>query len=254
MSSRFKNIAVSAVQNCVAALREEIFRLESDEFLGSEDTLTRELGVSTPTLRQAARLLEQEQLLTIKRGITGGYYTRRPNAQAVAHMSAIFLRAHNSSVAEAYEVTLPLVDLALRLACGCTDKKLRAEMERLLASDTETLSHEQNWTLDNAFSDLLARMTGNVVLLLMLSIFNDYGALLAAMSRDSGSAIPKEYFATRPKIIAAILAGNERVAARHMQARMQIAYKALNRSAGAQRSKTPARKSTTTRPKHRAKR
>jgi GntR family transcriptional repressor for pyruvate dehydrogenase complex len=229
MISRFKNVAVvSAVQNCANALRETIFQLPDNEFLGSEDSLTRELGVSTPTLRQAARVLEHEQLLTIKRGVAGGYYTRRPDPQAVGHMAAIFLRARKAGISEALEVSKPLAELAVRLACRNSDKKLRAELTDLLASEGEPHGRRQA-DLDATFSNLLARMTANSVLLLLLSIFNDYGALVATTRERVLPMMPPEFHANRAQIAAAILDGNEASAVALVNRRLEIAHNALKR-------------------------
>jgi len=50
----------SAAHRAAHALREDILAREDGELLGSEDELMERLGVSRPTLRQAARLLEHE--------------------------------------------------------------------------------------------------------------------------------------------------------------------------------------------------
>ena len=51
----------TAVQRTADALREEILQAGDGARLGSEDDLLTRLSVSRPTLRQTARLLEQEQ-------------------------------------------------------------------------------------------------------------------------------------------------------------------------------------------------
>jgi len=56
----------SAPHETATVLREEILAYEGEEeewLLGSEDEVLGQLGVSRPTLRQASRILEQEQLL-----------------------------------------------------------------------------------------------------------------------------------------------------------------------------------------------
>jgi len=96
-----KSVVVrSAPHETASVLREEILSHEGDEaewLLGSEDEVLGQLGVSRPTLRQASRILEQEQLLSVRRGIRGGLYGRRPTAQAVSRIAAVFLRAQNTT-------------------------------------------------------------------------------------------------------------------------------------------------------------
>lgn len=64
-------------------LRTMILSQEDGAFLGSEDSLTQRLAASAPTMRQAARLLEREGLLRVKRGMGGGYFGVRPTYGSV---------------------------------------------------------------------------------------------------------------------------------------------------------------------------
>src|SRR5262249_1316580 len=90
----------SAPRETADILREEILSHGSDGdewLLGSEDDMIRMLGVSRPTLRQAARMLEQEQLLVVRRGIGGGLFGRRPTAEAVSHTASVYLRSQGAT-------------------------------------------------------------------------------------------------------------------------------------------------------------
>jgi DNA-binding FadR family transcriptional regulator len=112
----------SAPHETAAVLREEILAHEGDEpewLLGSEDDLMSELGISRPTLRQASRILEQEQLLLVRRGIRGGLYGRRPTAQAVTRIAAVFLRSQDTT----YE---DLISAEVVLGTACAELAARA--------------------------------------------------------------------------------------------------------------------------------
>jgi GntR family transcriptional repressor for pyruvate dehydrogenase complex len=86
--------AATTLKRATNRLREQVLALDADGvFLGSEDDLQARLGVSRPTLRQVARILEREQLLTVRRGAGGGLFSRRPSGQAVADMAAVYLRS-----------------------------------------------------------------------------------------------------------------------------------------------------------------
>jgi GntR family transcriptional repressor for pyruvate dehydrogenase complex len=65
------------------ALRGRILRREllPDDRLPSESQLMEQYGVSRPTLREALRLLEAQQLLLIKRGSRGGGVVRVPGRE-----------------------------------------------------------------------------------------------------------------------------------------------------------------------------
>ncbi len=64
-------------------LRERVLAAANGALVGSEETLVKELGASLSTVRQAARLLEGEGLLRVKRGINGGYYGSRPDENTI---------------------------------------------------------------------------------------------------------------------------------------------------------------------------
>lgn len=119
-----ENVVVrSAPHETATVLREAIMAHEGDEeewLLGSEDEILAQLGVSRPTLRQASRILEQEQLLSVRRGIRGGLYGRRPTAQAVTRIAAVFLRSQNST----YE---DLISAEMILGPACAESAATAD-------------------------------------------------------------------------------------------------------------------------------
>src|ERR1700748_131872 len=107
---------VSLVQQAVDALRRAVLEAPGpDVFLGSEEQLIAALGVSRPTFRQAAKLLRHENLLTIKRGMGGGFFTRSPSADAVSRMAAIFLDAQGTGMRQINDVVGPLQAEAARV-------------------------------------------------------------------------------------------------------------------------------------------
>lgn len=63
--------------------------------LGNEDMLQTALGVSRATIRQAARVLEGEGLLRVRRGINGGYFAARPNADTIEKNVSAYLETLN---------------------------------------------------------------------------------------------------------------------------------------------------------------
>jgi DNA-binding FadR family transcriptional regulator len=91
-----------------ARLRGLVLDRPNDTFLGNEDMLERELGVSKPTIRQAARVLEREGLLRVRRGNNGGYFGTRPDAAFIEATVASYLE-----VLQARPQDLTLVATAL---------------------------------------------------------------------------------------------------------------------------------------------
>src|SRR5579885_2375590 len=79
----------SAVEVAAGALRGAALACADGERIGSEEDVLERIGVSRPTLRQAARLLESEELLVVRRGVKGGFFARRPTTDAVARMASV---------------------------------------------------------------------------------------------------------------------------------------------------------------------
>lgn len=67
--------------------------LSADEgsLIGSEDFLLARLGASRATVRQAARLLEREGVLSVRRGPSGGYFASRPSIDTVEEIASTYL-------------------------------------------------------------------------------------------------------------------------------------------------------------------
>lgn len=106
----------------VDALRERILSSPQGAFLGSEAILLAEYEISRPTFRQVARVLEQEELLVVRRGVGGGYYARHPSLELVGTASRNYLRSHHVTIADVFEVLGPLSELMYRKAANSCDE------------------------------------------------------------------------------------------------------------------------------------
>lgn len=102
----------SAVQEIATDLREVAIAADEGACLGTEGHLADFFDVSVPTLRQAARIVESEQLLFVKRGVQGGYFVRRPDSGAASRLAGIYLRGDPKSredVSKIVEILTPLI-------------------------------------------------------------------------------------------------------------------------------------------------
>ncbi len=164
----------SAVHRAEQALRAHILACSDGDFLGSEQQMLELLGVSRPTFRQVAKLLERDHLLEIRRGVGGGFYARNPNIEAVAQAAAVYLQFERATLRHATLAATQLSREAVRLAVQCQDSELRSDLSRFLAEDRNALEHD--CPLDEfirsevAFVRLLSSMSGNPVIKLLLNI------------------------------------------------------------------------------------
>ena len=129
--SESKNHKPRLVQDTAEKLRELIFDREPDTHLGSLNEVAELLGVGIVTVQQAARILEHEGLLAVKRGPGGGYYGTRPDDSALERAFATYLRVHNFGYREAFEMTVLLDCDIIQAAAGAPAADIRDKIDPL---------------------------------------------------------------------------------------------------------------------------
>jgi DNA-binding FadR family transcriptional regulator len=99
-------------------LRKRIVRgeLREGESLPAEALLTEQFGISRPTLREAFRVLETEQLITVRRGARGGASVHAPRAAVVARHAGFYLEHDGATLADVLEARVAIEAQAAGLA------------------------------------------------------------------------------------------------------------------------------------------
>jgi len=119
-----KSVAVHQAAN---RLREQILAAaDTETLLGSEEDVARMLGISKPTLRQVARVLEAEQILIVKRGVNGGFFARRPTADGVVQTASVYLRSSQTTYLQMFNAMAVVTGELARLAAANPDVHARA--------------------------------------------------------------------------------------------------------------------------------
>lgn len=197
---------INLVTATTEALREQIFAVSSGTLIGSLQGLARNLEVGIVTLQQAARVLEHEGLLEVRRGPGGGYYAARPDDAALERAFYAYLRVHPTTWDEALDMTSLLFNELAAAAAACQDEgllsELRAMGDRVDASYCETDLGD----FEVAFQDLLFRMVRRPLFEMLTRVTLHYATSrpnspVRAMGTDMAS-----WKAGRSRIIAAILA------------------------------------------------
>ena len=146
------------VQASAAKLRDIMLARTPGTQIGSLRDVAALLGVGIVTVQQAARILEHEGLLVVRRGQGGGYYAARPDGAALERTMATWLRVHGSGNYEALEmITLLEVELVSG-AAGCQDKTLHQHMRRLADKIEGSNTTETRVTFELELHDILFRM------------------------------------------------------------------------------------------------
>lgn len=181
-----------------AELRRRIARgdFRPGDALPSENELTAELGYSKPTVREALRILENEGLIKVNRGLRGGPEVRRLSIDKVAQPIGVFLQISD----------VPVVDV-----WASRDRIIAAAVERLAKTpelDLGPLS-EQVDSLVGAVGDvssfylhmistaeaaveLAGSATDHVVVVALRHVIEVELAAATAASSDAAAAVAAE--------------------------------------------------------------
>jgi DNA-binding FadR family transcriptional regulator len=185
-----KSVSSPIVRQVAKALRTEALNREEGELIGSEEELLARFGVSRPTLRQAAGLLTLEQLLIVKRGVGGGYIATRPSADAVTHVTAIYLQTRDTSMEEIINSSKPITIEMARLAAHSQNKDAIEELRQFVETERAAEEEQAGETkepfskadyreflkTEREFGRILGNLSGNRVLTLFLDVVYDFCA------------------------------------------------------------------------------
>jgi GntR family transcriptional repressor for pyruvate dehydrogenase complex len=161
--------AGSRTNHAVAVLTELITsgRFSSGDFLPSESTLGRQLGVSRPTVRMALRTLETRGMIVTKHGV--GVQVTDRTRQAATDSIGLMLRRQGAEPRDMLEVRLVLEGEAAALAAGRATEEDRAAMAAAIdAMRNRTLNVDQTVEADLEFHLRVAEASKNGVLVALV--------------------------------------------------------------------------------------
>lgn len=139
-------------------LREMIIAQPPQTQIGSLPDLAKALGVGIVTVQQAARVLEHEGFLQVRRGPGGGYYGVRPEAEGLSRAISGFLALHHSSHPEAIDI-ITLLDCELMAAAAhATNGELRRQLATLAQSIDDRNTARSRSAFDQSMLDILYLM------------------------------------------------------------------------------------------------
>lgn len=146
------------VQVAAEALRARIFAQPAGEQIGSLPELARDLGVGIVTVQQAARILEHEGLLEVRRGPGGGYYGRRPDRSDLERVLGTYMRSEPASWKEVLDITSLLFNRLCAAAARCEDPARHAELREVARRIAACADESGLAALETALQEVLFRM------------------------------------------------------------------------------------------------
>lgn len=144
-------------------------------FLGGEDDLLGQLGVSRPTLRQAAKIVESDRLVSVRRGVKGGFYATRPDAADAIRTLARYLRMKGGTLKDILVVSRLVSEEAAARACHCEDEAMRAQLEDFLSAVDGNDSPSAMIKAESALVEIISKMSGNAAIELVMAIGFSFG-------------------------------------------------------------------------------
>jgi len=138
-------IRIPKTAEVVAAnIRKMIIRGEVKEgdFLQPEAQLMEHFGTSRPTIREAFRILENEQLISVTRGSRSGARVHAPRVDGVARYAGFALQAQGTLLSDIYLARLGVEPFAVRLLARQRTNAQLAALNAELDSVADLLESE----------------------------------------------------------------------------------------------------------------
>lgn len=178
-------------------IRRRIIRgeLSQGDCLPPESELLETLNVSRPTLREALRVLEAEQLISIGRGSRTGPRVHLPKVESVARYAGFALQSQRTTIADVYEARLiiePSVVASLaRNKPLESAERLDEEIDRLTGLAVGADRAEFMIGLAD-FHQVLVELAGNKTLLLITRMLRQIVARFQVVRLEAHPRTPEE--------------------------------------------------------------
>lgn len=170
---------LAQAETLVTRIARELARLSLDSvegsFIGAEDDLLARFRVSRPTLRQAAKIVENDRLLSVRRGIRGGFYASRPDAADAIRTLARYLRLKGGTLGDILVVSRLVSEEAAARACSSSDPELRSRIEQFLGQIDANDSPSALIKAESTLVQLISEMSGNPAIELVMAIGFSFG-------------------------------------------------------------------------------
>jgi DNA-binding FadR family transcriptional regulator len=218
-------------------LRGRIVRgeLSEGDSLPSEVELMEQFDVSRPTLREAFRILETEQLIVIRRGSRGARILA-PEVGVAARYVGLLLQVTGTTLADVYQARSVLEPAAVALLA---QRATEQDIEDLTAcvADLEQQINDgklEGWTpATQQFHDLILDRAGNRTLAIQSSVLREVIAIHLATATSRASVLSLRDFRrsirSYRRLIELLEAHDADAAEKHWRTHMEVAARSLLR-------------------------
>ncbi len=207
-------------------------QLTDGDFLPYEADLMAHFQVSRPTLREAVRVLESDQLVEVRRGSRTGARVRVPGPEIVARPASLLLAISGTSLADVMTARIGIEPQAARLLSENGTGDAHAELRRLV---DEIPTARDEGRLAQASAELhlrLVQLSGNTTLAMIAGMLHEIAErhTTAAILREQ-SVVPKAQYTklirSYHRLADLVSAGKGAETEAHWRRHMEIASAAL---------------------------
>jgi DNA-binding FadR family transcriptional regulator len=174
------------------------------EVVGSETELLEQYGVSRTVFREAVRLLENQQVAYMRRGLHGGLVVMEPTVDAISDAVAFYLYRVDARLAELFEARMVLDEMAVSLALQRHDE---LDDERFRECLTGSPSDQR--AIESSFHSVLASAAKNPALSLFIEILNRVSELFFLESGEASAQAAESARTAHERIFDSIMRGDE---------------------------------------------
>ena len=168
-------VTKSAAKQIAEHIRTAILegRLKSEERLPTEDELAARFGVSRPTVREALKRLAAHNLISSRRGPSGGTFVNSLGledlAENVTSAATLLVTVGGLDMDEIADARCQLEGLCCRMAVARMDEHILASLRETLARQRDPgLSDEEFCATDVQFHRIVVDATRNTMLRLVM--------------------------------------------------------------------------------------
>jgi GntR family transcriptional regulator, transcriptional repressor for pyruvate dehydrogenase complex len=140
-------------------------KVKAGDRLPTERQLAEQFGASRASVREALRGLEQQGVITIKKGVNGGVFVAHVDNTLVSRPMETLFRLKKLTIQDITEARLVFEPAAARLACERATAEDLAEMRQVIAHMEEAVRRGHTFrSYDLAFHRLIARASRNPII------------------------------------------------------------------------------------------
>jgi DNA-binding FadR family transcriptional regulator len=221
------------VSELVAAdIRRQIVtrRLQPGDSLPSEAQMMQSYEIARPTLREALRMLENDQLLVVRRGSHLGWRVRLPDPSLTARNMTMLLELRGATLQDVYTARLIFEPPACRMAAERATPDGVAALRRTLAEELAVDDDRVAYPIVAwRFHSELAEMSGNHTLAVLAATLQEISQSHAARMLASkwDRTVWERAYRSHEKVVDLIDAGRGKEAEAFWRRHMEIAGEQL---------------------------